>query len=217
MNNNLKHYYRDDNIIEIGVDEVGRGPMFGRVYSAAVILPKDESFDHSLMKDSKKFYSKSKIKEVAEYIKKNSLYWSISWCSEDDIDKLNILNATFKSMHSSINKIIMKDLTKEYLLLIDGNNFKPFTIFKDDKIKEIPNICVKGGDNKYTSIAAASILAKVERDNYIDELINDNIELNDKYDILKNKGYGTKKHIEGIKKYGISKYHRKTFGICKNY
>lgn len=217
MNNNLKHYYRDDNIIEIGVDEVGRGPMFGRVYSAAVILPKDESFDHSLMKDSKKFYSKSKIKEVAEYIKKNSLYWSISWCSEDDIDKLNILNATFKSMHSSINKIIMKDLTKEYLLLIDGNNFKPLTIFKDDKIKEIPNICVKGGDNKYTSIAAASILAKVERDNYIDELINDNIELNDKYDILKNKGYGTKKHIEGIKKYGISKYHRKTFGICKNY
>jgi len=213
----LSKYYCNNDILEIGVDEVGRGPMFGRVYTAAVILPKDDNFNHYLMKDSKRFHSKKKIKEVAKYIKENSLYWSVSWCSEDDIDKINILNATIKSMHSSINDIINNDLSKKYLLMIDGNYFKPLTIFKDDTIKQIPYICIKGGDNKYTCIAAASIIAKVERDNYIDELINNNIELNEKYDILNNKGYGTKKHIEGIKKYGICNYHRKTFGICKHY
>jgi ribonuclease HII len=211
-------YNISDKILEIGIDEAGRGPMFGRVYAGAVILPKDDSlFKHDLMKDSKKFTSSKKITEVSEYIKQHSLKWAVAYATESEIDSMNIRNATHLAMHRAIEQIITDD--NNYFLLVDGNDFKPYTKFnKTDKfIIDIPNICIKGGDNKYTSIAAASILAKVARDKYIEELCNTNEKLNIRYGLLKNKGYGTKEHLNGIQTYGISEYHRKTFGICNNY
>lgn len=205
---------------EIGIDEAGRGPLFGRVYSAAVVLPKDTNlFDHSLMKDSKKFTSKKKITEVAEYIKKNALAYYVSYEDESTIDKINILQATFKSMHNSIRNIlsIKPDDVEVDKLLVDGNNFKPYTYFKNNRVNQLNHICIEGGDNKYTSIAAASILAKVERDTYIENLCLRHPELDERYAISKNKGYGTKQHIEGIKQFGISEFHRKSYGLCKNF
>lgn len=213
-----QYYCSDENTIEVGLDEAGRGPLFGRVYSAAVILPKD-NFDFSQMKDSKKFHSKTKINKVAQYIKDNALYWSVSYEDEETIDRINILKATQWSMHKSLNKIFDKDfsLDSNYLLLVDGNYFIPYTRILDDEIKKVNHICIESGDNLYASIAAASILAKVERDKYINELCENNPELKERYSIHTNKGYGAQKHIEGIKEHGISKWHRKTFGICKNY
>lgn len=217
----------DPSVYEIGVDEAGRGPLFGRVYSAAVILPKDDSFDHSIMKDSKKFHSKKKIAEVAEYIKINAIAWYVSFADEQTIDKINILQATQQSMHDCIREVTtqMHNLKNKEChnyslhLLIDGNYFNPITVINKhtNQPEHIPYNTIEGGDNKYTSIAAASILAKVERDNYIDELCKDNPELCEKYSINTNKGYGAKKHLDGIKEHGITIWHRRSFGICKNY
>ena len=217
MSHVLNICYNLDDVIEIGVDEVGRGPMFGRVYTAAVILPKDDSFEHSKMKDSKKFHSKKKIKEVSDYIKENAIAWSIEWEDEKVIDEINIRNATHSAMHKAIKNIYQEE--KNTLLLVDGNDFKPFVVFnkKQSALQQITHISIEGGDNKYTSIAAASILAKVARDEYIYDLCKEHPELIEHYDIEKNKGYGTKKHMEGIQTYGITKWHRKSFGICKNY
>ena len=216
-----------ENVYEIGVDEVGRGPMFGRVYTAAVILPKDDSFDCSMVKDSKKFHSKKKIEEAAQYVKDHALAWYISFEDEKKIDEINILQATQLSMHNSINEIrkatnlILKADEKEYsyTLLIDGNYFNPITFVnkKTNKIEVIPYTTIEGGDNKYASIAAASILAKVERDKYIDDLCKQNPTLCEHYGIDSNKGYGSKRHMDGIKEHGITIWHRRTFGICKNY
>ena len=209
-------YYNDDNIIEIGIDEVGRGPMFGRVYTAAVILPK-EGFDHSKMKDSKKFHSKKKINEVSEYIKENAIAWSIQWEDEKLIDKINIRNATHSAMHKAIKEIYDKENDKNYVLLVDGNDFKPYIVIKENILEQVSHVCIEGGDNKYTSIAAASILAKVARDAYIDELCVLHPELIEKYDLSNNKGYGTKKHMDGIAEHGITEWHRRSFGICKTF
>ena len=209
-------YYNDDNIIEIGIDEVGRGPMFGRVYTAAVILPK-EGFDHSKMKDSKKFHSKKKINEVSEYIKENAIAWSIQWEDEKLIDKINIRNATHSAMHKAIKEIYDKENDKNYVLLVDGNDFKPYIVIKENILEQVSHVCIEGGDNKYSSIAAASILAKVARDAYIDEMCVLNPELIEKYDLSNNKGYGTKKHMDGISEHGITEWHRRSFGICKTF
>ena len=210
-----KFYNEDSNLLEIGIDEAGRGPLFGRVYTAAVILPKDTDFDFEKMKDSKKFSSKKKINEVAEHIKEKALYWSVTYNDETVIDTINIRQSVLKSMHQSIKNIITEE--KEYLLLVDGNDFRPFMRFKDDELYPINHICIEGGDNKYCAIAAASILAKTERDKYIEELCDENPDLKEKYGLDKNKGYGTKQHLDGIKNNGISKWHRKTYGICKDY
>lgn len=219
--NILKIFYNDDvNVLEIGVDEAGRGPLFGRVYSAAVILPKDNSFDHSKMKDSKKFHSKKQIEEVAEYIKQNAVAWYVSFEDEKVIDQINILQATQKAMHSCILNVRYQCKEKsdvQFHLLIDGNYFNPLTIFnkKSNKIEIIPYSCIEGGDDKYSAIAAASILAKVERDKYIEDLCKENPELIEKYGIDQNKGYGAKRHLDGIKEHGITPWHRRSFGICK--
>lgn len=221
----LKICFNDNNIIEIGIDEAGRGPMLGRVYAGVVVLPKDNSFDHSQMKDSKKFHSKKKIEEVAEYIKENAIAWAVEYEDEQTIDDINILQATQSAMHKGIKNVLgqlskMSELDIEnLLLLVDGNYFKPYTSINKTKTKmeTIKYQMVEGGDNKYTSIAAASILAKVDRDKYIEELCLNNPELVEHYGIDSNKGYGSKKHMDGIKQYGITKWHRKTFGICKNY
>ena len=122
-------------------------------------------------------------------------------------------------MHNSIRNIlsVKPDDVEVEKLLVDGNNFKPYTYFKNNRVNQLNHVCIEGGDNKYTSIAAASILAKVERDAYIENLCLRHPELDERYGILKNKGYGTKQHIEGIKQFGISEFHRKSYGLCKNF
>ena len=120
-----KCYKQDEDILEIGVDEAGRGPMLGRVYSAAVVLPQNDTFRYDMMKDSKKFTSKKKILEAAEYIKENALYWNVSYETEEDIDKKNIRNATHCAMHKAIKGIIKNNPKLSYFLVIDGNDFKP--------------------------------------------------------------------------------------------
>jgi len=217
-----KFYHLDTNIFEVGCDEAGRGPMFGRVYSGAVVLPKDDSFDHWKMKDSKKFTSKNpkKIQEVAEYIKQHAIAWAVEYEDEQVIDDINILQATQSAMHKAIRSVLrqLKTIdTNNLFLLIDGNYFKPLTICNktNNRIENAKYETVEGGDNKYTAIAAASILAKVERDKYIEQLCLENPELVERYGIDGNKGYGSKQHMDGIKKYGITKWHRRSFGICK--
>jgi ribonuclease HII len=182
--------YFDENItiIEAGIDEAGRGPMFGRVYAGVVVLPKDDSFDHSQMKDSKKFHSKKKIEQVAEYIKANAIAWAVEYEDEQTIDEINILQATQSAMHKGIKTILKQIKDKNIivdinidniLLLVDGNYFKPYTTLNKTKTKmeTIKYQLIEGGDNKYTSIAAASILAKVARDTYINDLCALNPEL----------------------------------------
>lgn len=239
-------YSEDPSLLEIGIDEAGRGPLFGRVYAAAVILPKDASFDHSKMKDSKKFHSKKKISEVADYIIQHAISWGIAFEDEKTIDEINILQATQSAMHKAIKecmlkydsfgkelkdandgndgndgKIEKKDLQNDlkYQLLVDGNYFKSYTYYNKSRkmLETTPHICVEGGDRTYTSIAAASILAKVARDTYIDNLCQENPTLVEYYGIDSNKGYGAKKHRDGIKDHGITIWHRRSFGICKDY
>jgi ribonuclease HII len=222
-------YCAETDVLEIGVDEAGRGPMFGRVYSAAVILPKDPAlFQHALMKDSKKFHSPKKIQAAAEYIKKNAVAWAVAYSSEQTIDALNIRVATHEAMHKAIQQATAQvqaiaasqataqvqataasQATAAILLLIDGNDFT--------KYEDLSHVCIEGGDDKYASISAASILAKVSRDAYIADLCASDPSLIEKYDLLKNKGYGTKKHMDGIKQYGITPFHRRSFGICREY
>ena len=250
-------YLNDDSeMFEIGVDEAGRGPLFGRVYAAAVILPKPdqiqieitttkptekkgtkgngnvlnmESFGYSKMKDSKKFSSKKKIEEAAEYIQTNSLAWCVAYEDENVIDEINILQATQSAMHKAIQGAITMYREKyidpyidvgrdinQFQLLIDGNYFKPIISYNKERkmCESMPYVCIEGGDNKYASIAAASILAKVHRDRYIEDLCEAHPELCERYAIHSNKGYGAKIHMDGIKKYGITQWHRKSYAPC---
>jgi ribonuclease HII len=196
------HYI--SNILEMGIDEAGRGPMFGRVYAGAAILPPD--FNHSLMKDSKKLSERKRL-IAYDYIKEYAIDYSTAYCTEGEIDIINIFKATQTAMHRAIAKCqVIPDH-----LLIDGPHFD--TYFNNERF--IPHTCIIDGDNTYTSIAAASILAKVERDKYIEKMCDDFSNLDDRYALRKNKGYGTKQHMEGLKRYGITKWHRKSFGICK--
>ena len=212
---------------EIGCDEVGRGPLFGRLYVAAVVLPTDGSFDGTHIKDSKKFSSKKKIKEVAEYIKTAALAWHIHYIEASVIDDINILQAVYKGMHECIRQMILKlepiskphklNPLNDILLMIDGDRFKPYCLFNNEteSLQEMHHVTIEQGDAKYMNIAAASIIAKVEHDEYISDLCKEYPELATRYSIDKNVGYGTKAHLEGIRQYGISQWHRKTYGICK--
>ena len=201
--------YKIKNSIEVGVDEVGRGCLLGRVYAAAVILPNDfDTLTYTLIKDSKKL-SKKKRQYLDEYIKSVSLDYAIGYAEVLDIDTTNIYHASVKAMHSALDKLNI-DLD---LIMVDGNKFKPYM---DNKDNYISHECIINGDNKYLSIAAASILAKNARDKYIVELVSKSPKLND-YDLTNNMGYGTQKHRDAITKLGITEYHRKTFGICKQF
>lgn len=210
----MQKIFNDKNKYEIGVDEAGRGPLFGRVYTAAVILPRE--LDCSEIKDSKRFTSEKKLKRVYEYIRQHALFYSIDYVSEETIDKINIREATFLSMKKSIKNILKKinyDFKIEIDILIDGTDFNGLNYFYNNEIKDIPVHLIKKGDSVYYNIAAASILAKVSRDEYIYELCKLDINLDNYYHLSKNKGYGTKQHRDGIKEYGLSKYHRKSFKI----
>lgn len=207
----LKTKYNNNNTYEIGVDECARGPLFGRLYTAAVICP--DVFDHHLMKDSKKIKSKTNMKILSDYIKKHAIAYSIDFIEPNEIDEINIRQAVLKCMRQSIKNVIDKINNVDVFAVIDGNDFVPFT----HKEINIPYVTIKQGDNTYSFIAAASILAKCEHDAYIYNLCEEQPELHEKYDLLNNVGYGTKKHIEGIKTHGLSIYHRKSYGCCKDF
>lgn len=224
----LERFYNEDNSYEVCIDEVGRGSMFGRVYIASVILPKEsKSFDGSNIKDSKKFSSKKKLKEVANYIKENALSYNISYIESEIIDDINILQATMQGMHTCIKNSLTDiqnicennkgEICNNVQLIIDGNYFKPYMYYDNQKqqIIEIPHITIEQGDSKYMGIAAASILAKDARDSYILSLCDEYPCLSEKYQLNKNMGYGTKSHLMGINNHGISQWHRRSFGSCK--
>ena len=179
-----------------GVDEVGRGSLIGPVYAAAVIL--NNSINKKKLKDSKKI-SKTNREVLEKYIKKNS-YWAIGSASKMEIEKLNILNASLLAMKRAVKKLKKKPT----LILIDGNKIPEI---KDYKLKSI----IKG-DQKISEISAASIIAKVSRDRFVTNLSKNY----KKYNWAKNAGYGTKDHMAAIKKYGITKFHRKTFKPIHN-
>ncbi len=182
---------------EAGIDEAGRGSLAGPVTAAAVILEKD--FKNKDLNDSKKLSPKKRLK-LKKYIEKNALAYSVAFVNSSHIDKNNILNSTFKAMHMSLKSL---DIEPDFIL-VDGNLFKPY---RDLKYK-----CIVKGDQQYKNIAAASILAKTYRDEYMS-----NLHLKfPEYDWINNKGYGTKYHIDMIKKFGRTKYHRKSFQIKSN-
>ena len=205
----LEQYF-EENKIELGIDEAGRGCLFGPVVIASVIWLDKDPEPFLEIKDSKKCSIK-KRKELREYIENNAISYSVQFIDNNEIDKNNILSSTITGMHKCADFITEK--MEIDTLLIDGNRFN---LYFDKKGDNIPHVCVIKGDDKYKSIAAASILAKEYRDEYIINLVKENKEL-EKYDIQNNKGYGTKKHIEAIKENGITKWHRNTFGICKKY
>lgn len=218
MQSPLLTCYDPQNVFEIGVDEAGRGPLFGRLYVGAVVLPKEGNFHHEWMKDSKKFHSKKKIRDIAEYIKANAVAWSVQYIEADIIDEINIRQSVFRGMHNAIREIITNKTGLDgVFLLVDGNDFRPYTVFEEDTdtLRVVPHETIEGGDNKYTAIAAASILAKVARDDYIAVLCSEHPELITRYGLDKNQGYGTKQHLAGIIEHGISQWHRKTYGRCK--
>ena len=191
MNNN--------NIIEVGLDEAGRGPLIGRVYAGVVNFNNTEvNVD---VKDSKKLSAKKRA-VVLKWIQENVDEWAVGWAEPEEIDQINILEATKLAMTRAIDKLDFKPTH----LVIDGVGWEKK--FPDYKVQSV----VKG-DSLYYSIAAASIIAKEYHDAYIKEICENNPELNERYDLLNNMGYGTKKHIEGIKKFGLSNFHRKTFKL----
>ena len=206
----LQTKHNPTNKYEIGVDECARGPLFGRLYTAAAVLP--EEFDHHLMKDSKKIKSRKKMKELSDYIKTNAIAYSVDFIEADEIDKINIRQAVLKSMRQSISNVMDKLNSREIFAVVDGNDFLSF-IHNDIRV---PFTTIKQGDNTYSFIAAASILAKYAHDTYISDLCDAEPELHEKYDLRNNVGYGTKKHLEGIEKHGISQYHRKSYSRCKD-
>lgn len=224
----LTRHYSEDNAFELSIDEAGRGCLFGRVYVACVVLPKDpDAFDGKNIKDSKKFSSKKKLNDVAEYIKQNALAWHVAFIEADKIDEINILRAVMQGMHECIRCVNSK-LQQLYptnfsmdkcMAVVDGNYFTPYRAFDEqlESIHEMKHVTIEKGDAKYMGIAAASILAKNGRDEYVLEVCKQYPTLADRYGMDTNMGYGTKKHLDGIREHGITQWHRRTFGeACKN-
>ncbi|HAO04278.1 MAG: ribonuclease HII [Chitinophagaceae bacterium] len=181
-------------ILEAGIDEAGRGCYAGPVFAAAVILP--QNFFHPLLNDSKKLSHRQRM-ELRPIIEKESISYAVASICNIEIDKINILQASFKAMHLALDKLKIQP----GFLLIDGNRFKPY--------KKIPHQCIVKGDATYASIAAASILAKT----YRDELMQKLHEEFPQYGWNQNKGYGTAEHRNAIKEIGLCKYHRKSYNI----
>ena len=202
----MEKYYLNPKL-EIGIDEAGRGPLIGRVYAGAVIWGNNTPHN-PIINDSKKLSVKKRAIAL-EWIKTNVQAWGVGWADSEEIDQINILEATKLAMDRAIQNLITtfnlsgNDIT----LIIDGTGWeKKFTNYNVNSIVK--------GDSKFLSIAAASIIAKEYHDQYIKDLCSAKPELNEKYGLLSNMGYGTKKHISGIEQYGNSEYHRKTFKPC---
>ena len=186
------HYYEGK--IEAGCDEAGRGCLAGSVYAAAVILP--EGYQNELLNDSKQLTEKRRY-QLREIIEKDAVAWAVGIVTPEEIDKINILNASILAMHRALDQLKVRPEA----IIVDGNRFKPY--------QKLPHTTIVKGDGKYLSIAAASILAKTYRDDYMNQLAEEYPQ----YDWLSNKGYPTKKHREAIKQFGITPYHRKSYNL----
>lgn len=189
----LKSFYKKG-VVEVGTDEAGRGCLAGPVVAAAVILPK--KFKHKLLNDSKKLTEKQRL-ELRLVIEKKAIAYGVAFVSEKKIDEINILQASILAMHKAIDKLNIKPKH----IIVDGNKFNPY--------KNIPHTTIVKGDAKYKSIAAASILAKTYRDDFMQKIG----EKHPQYQWKSNKGYPTKAHREAIKKRGVTNYHRKSFKL----
>jgi len=192
----LKTYFQQE-LTEAGCDEAGRGCYAGPVFAAAVILPED--FYHPLLNDSKQVKEKQR-NELRKVIEENAIAFGVGMVSHTEIDQINILKSSFKAMHLAIDQLKIKP----QFLLVDGNRFIPY--------KKIKHQCIVKGDAIYASIAAASILAKTYRDDWMMNLHNEFPQYNWK----KNKGYGTAEHRKAIEEFGLCQYHRKSFNILPN-
>ena len=186
------HYY--DNLVEAGCDEAGRGCLAGSVYAAAVILPPD--YENDLLNDSKKLTAKKRY-ALREVIQRDALAWAVGIVTPEEIDKINILNASFLAMHRALDQLSLRPEA----VIVDGNRFKPY--------QDLPFTTIVKGDGKYLSIAAASVLAKTYRVDYMLSLAKEYPQ----YDWQSNMGYPTKKHREAIRKYGITPFHRKSYNL----
>lgn len=186
--------YMHEDLVEAGCDEAGRGCLAGAVFAAAVILP--PGFRNEMLDDSKKLTERQRY-ELRGVVEENALAWAVGVVEPAEIDKINILNASFEAMHRAVTRLKIRPQH----LLIDGNRFNPYP--------GIPHTAVVKGDGKYLSIAAASILAKTYRDDYMNRLAEEF----PVYDWKKNKGYPTKKHREAIREYGTTPYHRLSFNL----
>ena len=180
--------------IEAGCDEAGRGSLAGSVYAAAVILPDD--YQNDLLNDSKQLTEKRRY-QLREIIERDAVAWAVGIVTPEEIDKINILNASILAMHRALDQLKVRPEA----IIVDGNRFKPYN--------KIPHTTIVKGDGKYLSIAAASILAKTYRDDYMNRLAEEYPQ----YDWRSNKGYPTKKHREAIKQFGITPYHRKSYNL----
>lgn len=186
------HYY--ENLVEAGCDEAGRGCLAGSVYAAAVILPPD--YGNDLLNDSKKLTAKKRY-ALREVIQRDALAWAVGIVTPEEIDKINILNASFLAMHRALDQL---SLCPE-AVIVDGNRFRPY--------QDLPFTTIVKGDGKYLSIAAASVLAKTYRDDYMLSLAKEYPQ----YDWQSNMGYPTKKHRQAIRDHGITPYHRKSYNL----
>lgn len=186
------HYY--ENLIEAGCDEAGRGCLAGSVYAAAVILPRD--YDNPLLNDSKQLSPRLRY-QLREQIQQDALAWAVGIVTAEEIDRINILKASLLAMHRALDLLKVRPEA----IIADGNRFAPY--------HDLPYTTIVKGDGKYQAIAAASILAKTYRDDYMEQLHEEY----PMYDWKSNKGYPTRKHREGIRKFGISPYHRKSYHL----
>ena len=180
--------------IEDGCDEAGRGCLAGSVYAAAVILP--DNYQNDLLNDSKQLTEKRRY-QLREIIERDAVAWAVGIVTPEEIDKINILNASILAMHRALDQLKVRPEA----IIVDGNRFKPYN--------NIPHTTIVKGDGKYLSIAAASILAKTYRDDYMNRLAEEYPQ----YDWFSNKGYPTKKHRDAIRQYGITPYHRKSYNL----
>ena len=194
------HYY--DGLIEAGCDEAGRGCLAGSVYAAAVILP--DGYENPLLNDSKQLTEKRRY-QLREQIERDALSWAVGIVTPEEIDRINILNASILAMHRALDQLTVRPQA----VIVDGNRFKPYRTVVDGSAVDIPHTTIVKGDGKYMAIAAASILAKTYRDDYMNRLAEEYPQ----YDWPSNKGYPTRKHREAIRQYGTTPYHRMTYNL----
>lgn len=201
----LQSHFYNEYEWEAGCDEAGRGCLAGSVYAAAVIFPRD--YENAELNDSKQLTDK-KRHQLREIIQRDAVAWAVGVVTPEEIDKINILNASFLAMHRALDQLSVRPEA----IIVDGNRFKPYKRLSqsgEDGGGFLPHTCIVKGDGKYLSIAAASILAKTYRDDYMDKLAEEYPQ----YDWQSNKGYPTRKHREAIKEYGITPYHRKSYNL----
>ena len=194
------HYY--EGLTEAGCDEAGRGCLAGSVFAAAVILPPD--YENALLNDSKQLTERRRY-QLRQEIEHDAVSWAVGIVTPEEIDRINILNASILAMHRALDGLKVRPEA----VIVDGNRFKPYRPVVDGAPVAIPHTTIVKGDGKYLSIAAASILAKTYRDDYMNALA----EVYPQYDWRSNKGYPTKRHREAIKEYGVTPLHRRSFNL----